>query len=338
MTLMSKYKGSLLGLQSKSPQIQTRGWGESVRLPDSLSWQKNLLSRLKLLPSISDVARYFELCLSGQPGVQCSQALLSEFVCGPRPSLNMYLGQVTHMVFHDAINYARQLLMISQRPSLHEVIANVIGRAQQAVDSAVSDAIKKAKEEGLANADQLKQYEKKLISLYDQVAIEVYTELRDTRAATVWLTEQQLDASHLGLWRDARADLTIDDVVAELKTVSSGFGSPRTSSRSHRVQVAGYVLALEGMTHRPRDNGMVILVDLGGQDPDPVIALELFHVDEDLRMDFLRARDGLIKNLADLVNSYSVRNYSSLQALKGNLCAAASNQGQGGQLGQGAGP
>ncbi|MCE4603916.1 MAG: type I-A CRISPR-associated protein Cas4/Csa1 [Aeropyrum sp.] len=106
-----------------------------------------------------------------------------------------------------------------------------------------------------------------------------------------WLSEYTVDGSLLGLSRRLRVDaLGEGGAVVEVK-----YGR---SLWRHRVGLAGYALALESQLEVPVDFGVIVRVeDLGGGGRPPRLSIEQVYIDDQLREEFLEARDEAIEVL-----------------------------------------
>lgn len=301
--------------QATRAQVQVsgrlRGWSKDPQVqPPSVP---RPLRYLNLLPRVSDVARY----------ARDPQGAVRDRVCGARPTLDMVLGQAVHRVFHDAVGFA--LASLGRRVSYSQYLQQVVGSARQRALDAINRAVRDAQARGWqwqqGRDRDPHQYADVLSSLYAQVAAEAFLHMRDHSTDKPWLSEVEVRTAELGLARSGRADVVMGKIVAEIKLGSA-------LDPSHMVQVAGYALALENRdSTMEHDYGVVILVDLD-RGPDPSIVVRSFHIDDNLREQFLKSRDEMIAALKGLLDEHRITDGRSLQGFRQSFC---SSQGAGAQ-------
>lgn len=104
-----------------------------------------------------------------------------------------------------------------------------------------------------------------------------------------WLTEYMVDGSPLGLSRRIRVDaLGEAGLLVEIKYGRNG--------RWQQLSLAGYALAMEAHYESPIDYGVLIHVS-GPPRRRPVIGVEPVYLSQDLREEFVLARDEAIDYL-----------------------------------------
>jgi CRISPR-associated protein Csa1 len=97
--------------------------------------------------------------------------------------------------------------------------------------------------------------------------------------------EHRIDGSRVGLSKQLSIDAfqAIHTMVMEMKTGKE--------QAYHRLTLAGYALALESAFRRRVDFGMLAYVRFPEDRPSPLVVRRVRQIDDELRLQFLRARD-----------------------------------------------
>lgn len=237
---------------------ELRGW----------SWyMKPVRPRYRLGLGVSNVA-YYSCCPT--EAIESRQGVRG-------PSRSMALGAAVHELFRLVVTEFQWLT--SLRPDPLEAADRLLG---------LGHYLRVAKDYGLGYEDAagLRDLERALA--YSLAADELAQRLLGLSAwsRAPWVSELTVDGSLLGLSRRLRPDALLGNVIVEVK-----YARPRNW---HRVQLAGYALALESRLMVPFNFGALIYVTLS----PPGFWVSGVYLDEDLRYTFLRARDSMAEELA----------------------------------------
>ena len=101
----------------------------------------------------------------------------------------------------------------------------------------------------------------------------------------MWITEQHVDGTPIGLSKNLRVDAYNGSVLVEIK-----YGKPNTG---HQLALAGYALALEANHETPVDYGLILYIN-GVPETHPSITIEPRYISNALRRLFLDQRDEVI--------------------------------------------
>ena len=126
---------------------------------------------------------------------------------------------------------------------------------------------------------------------------------RDTSLSREWLAtaiapfklDHTVNGRVLGLSESLRLDaLSSLNLILDLKT-----GRP---ADFHRLELAGYALALEANHFQPVNVGCITYISFGDDSPAPSVRMNVVAVDEASRLEFIEERDRKLRILAERVD------------------------------------
>ncbi len=201
------------------------------------------------------------------------------FSCCPEEAIKMKLGKkevndsmlfglMVHKVFMSVVNEINAMVLKGLRPWLISTI--LMKRSNAVVRSFTND----------------RSLQEKLSELYRALTIlfvgDVASEMMLNNPYTpkpIMISEYVINGIPLGLSKRLRADAVSEGMVLELKTGKI--------QKWHRIQLAGYAMALESQIEQPVDYGALLSINVDK------LKLEVsgVFIDEGLRSEFLEARN-----------------------------------------------
>jgi len=199
-------------------------------------------------------------------------------------------GIVIHRIIASLFKEAKKNVYLGQLDSLRD---RLISKGMSIVEDELGSMSKYVDLKGFS--DEIREFGKE-ISKY--VAVSIENKIMEVRSKYPFIDEEGLvnlvfpfaieliiDGRFLGLSSYLRADASwvFGGLVYDIKT---GY-----KLKWHKLQLAGYALAIESFYERPVDIGVVIYVNRGLQGLK--IEKEIFPITDDLRSKFLELRDEL---------------------------------------------
>ncbi|ADV65292.1 type I-A CRISPR-associated protein Cas4/Csa1 [Desulfurococcus mucosus] len=212
-------------------------------------------------------------------------------------SLVMVKGVVIHRVVQALFKEARRSIYLGQLSDLRErlvekgraVTEDELGSFSRQVDTGqLADELR-------ALSSEVSKYIATVIESHLLEARSKYPYIDEDSLASLvfpFAIELPIDGSLLGLSPNLRADASwiFGGLVYDIKTGERQWW--------HRLQIAGYALAIESFYERPVDIGAVIYVNYSSRTGGLRIEKDFFIVSDDLRSRFLEYRDELQMMLA----------------------------------------
>lgn len=199
-------------------------------------------------------------------------------------------GIIIHRVVSGLFKEAKKSIYIGAVKNLRE---RLLERARSIIEDEIANVGKSA---------DIKNMEKEIrdfaYRVAEYTAVSIEGKILETMAkypfideeglvnmALPFATELVIDGSFLGLSSSLRADASwmFGGLVYDVKT---GY-----KMKWHKLQIAGYALAIESFYERPVDIGVIVYVNQGPS--NIIVRKEFFQVSDDLRSRFLELRDEL---------------------------------------------
>ncbi len=211
-------------------------------------------------------------------------------------SLPMVRGTLYHATLEAVVTWAKRLIYegLTLGSELSRALADC---AVEAVEGLLVER-QGLIEEARVGDDELEQVKRNMLKLWDfeagQIAAAVtsifsrspHIGVDSLVAHAIPLTmEHRIDGSKVGLSKQLSIDAfqAVHTMVMEMKTGKE--------QAYHRLTLAGYALAFESAFERRVDFGMLAYIRFPEDRPAPLVVRRVRQIDDELRLQFLRARD-----------------------------------------------